>query len=157
MSTLVVWYGLPGSGKSTHLDTYRAAGHLVFDDFMKDSIRDNCELPFSRHFVDIVTALRRSEPCVIADIRLCERKFRQDVAEILGELVPQLSIEWHCLDCRTPEAVETCRDNVRYRAEITSRHSEHALRSIDEFAPGYSIADGALINSVVHARTANNK
>lgn len=154
ISTIVAWYGLPGSGKSNQLDKYRATGHLVFDDFMKKSIRDNREFPFSRHFVDIVTASRRSDQCIIADIRLCEAAFRQDVTEILGELVPKLSIEWHCFDCRTTAAVDTCRDNVRFRAESTSRNTKDALRAIDKFAPIYSIVDGACTYPVVRARTA---
>ncbi len=154
MSNLVVWYGLPGSGKSTYLNRYRSGGYQVFDDFMKNSIRHCRAFPFSRHFVDIVTALRRSDPCVIADIRLCEDAFRRDVADILAELVSSLSIEWHCFDCRTPEAISICRDNVLFRAETTTRHSEHALRSIEEFAPRYSIPDGAAIHPVVRARTA---
>ena len=149
---LQIWYGLPGSGKSTTLDSSRAAGIRVFDDFMRESIRHHPDFPYSRHFVDIVTILRAAEACAIADIRLCEHSFRRDVSEILGELVPRLSLEWHCFDCRTPEAVAICRDNVRFRAETSTRHAEHALQSIDRFAPGYSVADGAHIYPVVHAR-----
>jgi GTPase SAR1 family protein len=157
MSKLVVCYGLPGSGKSTFLERYRDDGFQVFDDFMKESIRHCRAFPFSRYFVDIVVALKRSEPCVIADIRLCEHAFRGDVVEILTELISNLSLEWHCFDCRTPGAISICRDNVLFRAETTKRHSEHALKSIDDFAPGYSIPDGAAIHPVIRARTAASK
>ena len=152
--TLVAWYGLSGSGKSTRLNALRASGHLVFDDFMCATIRDKREFTFSRYCVDIVAALRQSSRCVIADIRLCEFKFRDEVFEILRELIPQLVIEWHCFDCRTPESVAACRDNVRYRAETTQVSCEHALRSIDEFAPSFSVAKGARLYPVVRARDA---
>lgn len=156
MSNLIAWYGLPGAGKSTHLEKLRASGHLVFDDFMKKSIRDDPQFPFSRYFVDIVTALRRSEPCAVADIRLCERPFRRDVTEILTELVAGLSVRWHCFDCRTAEAVQRCRDNVVFRSERTNRRFEHALRSIDDIAPRFTVEEGAEIYEVMDARLATS-
>ncbi len=152
---LQIWYGLPGSGKSTKLDSLRADDAEVFDDFMKESIRHQPVFLYSRHLGDIVTTLRQSELCAIADIRLCQHSFRREVTEVLGALVPGLSVAWHCFDCRTPEFVATCRDNVRDRAETTLRHAEHALKSIDEFAPQYTIADGAHIYPVIHARKPN--
>jgi hypothetical protein len=148
---LIAWYGLPGSGKSWYLERYRRT-HSVFDDFMKHSIRDRCEFAFSRHYPTIANALKCSQPCVIADVRLCHQMFRGEVKDVLRELLGYISITWHCFDCRTAESVDICRDNVRYRAETTGRPPEHALKTIDELAPHYSIADSAIVYQVIRAR-----
>lgn len=152
MSKLIALYGLPGSGKTHHLKFYRENGYRVFDDFMNKSINDNRDFRFSRHFEDIVSTLRAFEPCIITEIRFCEDAFRRDVSRILAELVPRLSIQWHCFDCRTPAAVGFCRDNVLFRAETTGAGVEHALSEIDRFFPDYSVEEGAIIHNVVDAR-----
>lgn len=152
MSNLVIWYGIPGSGKSTRLEPYRTDGYSVFDDFMAKSICNVSGFPYARHFVEIVSNLRTLNRCVISDIKLGDRAFRAEVSEILNELVPGLSLKWHCFDCYTAEAIEICRDNVRFRAETTGRDSADALRKIDELAPNYSIANGARVYQVVRAR-----
>ena len=39
MSVLVIWYGLPGSGKSAQLRRLEDAGYPTFDDFMQHPLR----------------------------------------------------------------------------------------------------------------------
>lgn len=152
---LVALYGLPGSGKSTLLESYRAKRFSVFDDFMRNSKGNRAKIQYSRHFEGIISALRESRPCAISDIRLCEREYRKSVLDALREQIPEVSIEWVCFDCSTPDAIEICRDNVRYRAETTSRNCEHALEWIDRLARKYTVARRAQVHPVVHARRLN--
>jgi hypothetical protein len=156
MSILVVWYGLPGSGKSAQLRPLAEAGYRTFDDFMQDPLRLRSGIASSRHFDQIVDALREAIPCAIADIQLCRQVFRDEMRGTLAARVPALVLQWHCFDCRSAESVAICRDNVRFRAEASDRDPRHALDWIDRNASAFSIEPGAWSYPVVHARRAGN-
>lgn len=152
MSVLVTWYGLPGSGKSVQMRRLEEAGYRTFDDFMKNSIRRRSDFSSSRHFHQILNTVRASIPCGIADIKLCRNAFRSEMKEILMAHTPLLSLQWHCFDCRTAEAVAICKDNVCFRAEWTIRNSRHALDWIEQYASDFSIEPNAHVHTVVRAR-----
>jgi hypothetical protein len=152
MSKLIIWYGLPGSGKSTNIARCVDSCEHVFDDFMSRAVLDRPEFPFSRHFSEIITALKKSETCLISEISLCHSGFRQELRSVLAALIPQLVIEWNCLDCRTPEAVAICRDNIYYRQQVTGQKLAYAFKMIDAFAPAFSIEKGAILHPVQAAR-----
>jgi hypothetical protein len=154
MSVLVVWYGLPGSGKSAQLRRLGDAGYRIFDDFMQDPLRRRSGISSSRHFEVFLNALQAETPCAIADIQLCRNVFRSEMKETLSAHVRSLSLQWHCFDCRTVEAVAICRDNVSFRAEQTNRNSRHALDWIEKFASDFSIEPDASVHTVVQARLA---
>lgn len=155
MSVVVVWYGLPGSGKSAQLLRLAAAGHLTFDDFMQDPLRHRRGVAASRHFDRILSAVEAVRPCALADIQLCSAAFRAELKKTLMAQVGSLALEWHCFDCRSSEAVALCRDNVRFRMERTARDPRHALAWIDRHAGEFSVEPGASVHAVVRARLAD--
>lgn len=81
---LVIWYGLPGSGKSAQLRRLAGVGYRSFDDFMQDPMRLRSGVASSRHFEGILDALRNAIPCAVADIQLCRRAFRDEMKAALA-------------------------------------------------------------------------
>lgn len=154
MSVLVIWYGLPGSGKSAQLRRLEEAGYRSFDDFMQNPLRYRSGFSSSRHFDRILHAVQAAIPCAVADIKLCHEAFRSDIKATLAAQAPSLSLQWHCFECRSAEAVAICKDNVHFRAEQSDRNSRHALDWIDRHASDFSIEPGARLHAIVHARLA---
>jgi len=152
MSVLVIWYGLPGSGKSAQLRRLEDAGYRTFDDFMQDPLRLRSGIASSRHFDRILDAVRGATPCAVADIQLCGQAFRDEMKAALTPQAPALALQWHCFDCRSAESVAICRDNVRFRAERSDRNPRHALDWIDRCGADFTIEPGARLHAVVHAR-----
>jgi len=152
MSVLSLWYGLPGAGKSTQLRGLEAGGWRTFDDFMKNAARPARTFAASRHAGDIVDALRRGEPCAIADIRLCLQPFRTEVTTALGARFPALALQWNVFDCRTPDAVARCRANVLHRSGRTAPATWHALGWIALHRSEFTFEPGARMFPVTDAR-----
>jgi hypothetical protein len=150
---VIIYYGLPGSGKSTRLDQLKAHGIQVFDDFMKYLMNNSRAFTSSRHYADIVNAANSKVTCSLADIRLCLQEFRQEIIQDLNQHAPTTLLEWHCFDCRSQQAINTCIDNVLFRTERTGRNGDHALRWIEKNASRFTIMEGATIHPVVHARS----
>ena len=123
MTNLTIWYGLPGSGKTTRLNRLKSAGYHVYDDFMRDA-RDPClSIRDARCSGELLEWLRRDHLCAIADIRLCFQDFRTATALALVAECPKLSITWNCFDCRSRASVERCQENL-------NRKSGQSLRSL---------------------------
>ena len=150
---LTLLYGLPGAGKTTLISDFEARGYQIFDDFMLASRRNQRSFLACRYLADIVHRVRKSEPCAIADIRLCHKTFREEVALELQRKISDIRLEWHCFDCRTPEIADVCRHNVRHRAWTCNCDESHALRWIDTHWHHFSVEPGANIHHVVRARS----
>jgi len=69
--------GLPGCGKTTTLALMGEAGPLVFDDFKAGAYNDSPAFRDSRRCSVLVSALRRGEECVFADIEFCSGAARK--------------------------------------------------------------------------------
>ena len=152
MPTLTLCYGLPGSGKSTRLKHFHAQGYVIFDDYMKCSLFNLKSFAHSRHAGSIVSALRQSKPCAVADVILSRKESRNEIVAYLTELIPELVFEWHCFDCSSPEAIELCRDNVLYRLETHENNEDQSFRIIDDLKEHFSIEDKALVYNVSPGR-----
>ena len=91
---MILVAGLPGCGKTTTLRLMRNAGLRAFDDFKAGAHNDSPAFQDSRHYRDLVSALRRSEDCVVADIDFCSAGARAEAERILRDAVAGLEIEW---------------------------------------------------------------
>ena len=147
----IILYGLPGAGKSTLTETFRTRGLHVFDDFMANSHGDQPGFLYCRHLADIVANLRGNAPSILADIRLCDSAFREEVVAELSRLAPEGELEWHCFDCRGPDAVETCRHNVHHRARVNCKDESRALGNIEIFAPMFTIEQDSILHTLTRA------
>lgn len=151
MNDLILLYGLPGAGKSTRIRLHYQPAYRVFDDFMASSIDDKPVFLYCRQLGNIVTALRLKQPCLLADIRLCDPAFRDEVVTELGALVPSVTVTWHCFDCTSPESADRCRRNVRHRERELGKAEPGTFKRIDKFAPMFTLEPDAIIHEVTEA------
>jgi predicted kinase len=97
MPMLTVVGGLPGSGKSRWLKQLEqdnpALAHVI-EDYKKDSIGHRPEMIYSRHYADIVQALRDGRDCVIADVVFVDESKRNEIEDVIRVKVPGVEIRW---------------------------------------------------------------
>ena len=142
--TLTVLVGLPGSGKTFHLNTYHA-GRFV-DDF-KGRARHNCpSFSCSRFFPRLTRMLRAGVDCAISDIAFCRDEDRASIEAVLLRRVggcavhpggfeaatrglPPINIEYVFFE----NAPDKCRANVTER---------NRLEDIDKLTGAYHIPAG---------------
>ena len=118
--------GLPGCGKTAHVERYRQNGWAVFDDFNS----------MSRHFESLVANIRAGHKCVVADIDFCRDHARIEAEDILRIAAPGVSVGWLFFG-NDPRA---CERNLRHRNRTSL---EDDLRCLGRYAPLYSVPSDA--------------
>jgi hypothetical protein len=95
VAKLTVVVGLPGSGK-THLIRNLRARHsgLCVEDFMAGAIGSSSSFTHSKHYPELIRALREGRDCAIADIEYCDTSKRLEVEQVVHQDVDGLSLEW---------------------------------------------------------------
>ena len=143
MPTLKIVLGLPGSGKSHLIEqTLKASvdGPCVHD-FHANAIGDSPAPQKSRHYREVLAALRSGASCVIADIAFCRpHRLEAVVAEIRSE-VSDFEIEYHCFKNQP----ERCKRNAARRGRGSLKRE---LQLIEEFSGSYQIPDEANLYDV---------
>lgn len=141
--------GLAGAGKSTMIKTLFSQRFIVFDDFMAKAVDDRPEFSHCRYLKEIEQALRNGESVVMADVRLCEPRFRQAMLTTLQEWSPSHEIVWHCFE---PD-LKACDENIRYRAATTPRDNVKTEGVTNKtLASHWVLPQGAIIHQVTQAR-----
>jgi hypothetical protein len=148
MTTLAIWYGLPGSGKTTRLNQLRSAGYAVYDDFMRDPHPPGRSIRNARCADELLDQLRRGQSCAIADIQLCFQDFRTATAQALLHECPQLSIDWNCFDCRSRASVERCRENLNRKGDQSMRTWLYSRWWIYRHAHQFTLEPGANVHEI---------
>ena len=135
---LILLGGLPGSGKSKYLERLRADGWTVFDDFQKKAINNLALFRMSRHYSELVQALREDRPSVVADVRLVTIEYRADAENTLRTDLPNVVMELRIFELDQAQ----CAENIKNSPD--PRDAPNRLRILGEFAPKHSIPQGAL-------------
>lgn len=138
MAQIILIAGLPGSGKTTYLETLRQEGWLVFDDFKANAYNDSSVFWHSRNYEALLMALREGQKCVVVDIDFCKTNSRHEADTSLREQIPDLTLNWVFFE----NDFQACQVNVRRRA---SRSIEDNLRALDEYHALYQIPIGAQV------------
>jgi hypothetical protein len=133
MSSITFIVGLPASGKSTLLDEYIREGVPVFDDFMKGSPRDFASC---KHLALIRRHLQNGRKIILADIRLTDTTFRDEVLGHIGSLAK--NVEWICY----PNDAERCLRNSARRVTQQARDHEGEIDLIRSLSQTYTYPDG---------------
>jgi len=134
---LILVGGLPGSGKSKYLERLEAEGWKVFDDFQKRAINNLATFRMSRHYSELVQALREGRPSVVADVRLVTAEYRNDAERTLHADLSDLVIDLRLFELDEAQ----CAANIKNSPD--PRDAPNRLRILGEFAPQHSMPQGA--------------
>jgi len=141
---VVLVAGLPGCGKTTALAQMNAADLLIFDDFKAGAYNDSSAFRDSRRYSVLVSALRRGEDCVVADIDFCSPAARSEAERTLLQAVEGVEIE--CWFFANDPA--TCEANIRLRRRESMDRDIQKLR---DYAAIYAVPENATVLPVGRA------
>lgn len=139
---LILLGGLPGSGKSKHVERLAAEGWTILDDFQKRAINNEPSFTMSRHLPALLEAVREGRKCVVADVRLVTAEYRNEALRALRGEFPALPIQLRIFGRDDAQ----CADNINNSPD--PRDAPGRLRILAEFAPKHSIPPDALTLSV---------
>ncbi|MDB5260482.1 MAG: hypothetical protein JWN37_713 [Candidatus Nomurabacteria bacterium] len=98
MQKIIIIVGMPGSGKTTYLETHKEefGNALICDDYYRSAtsrprISLSCE--GSAYYEDIKEALLVGKSIVIADILFCKDEYRNEIEQGIKKLISELNIE----------------------------------------------------------------
>jgi len=135
---LILLGGLPGSGKTTHMDQLAKDGWVLYDDFQANAYDNSPRFPKARRYAELIQDLRRGHKCVVADIRFVCADYRTEAQRVLQEDVGELSLEWR-LFANDPLQ---CTQNIQFA--VGSRQAAPRLVALKEFSRKYSLPSGVV-------------
>lgn len=145
MSKVIFIVGLPGSGKTSHLQELATEMDApIFDDFKANAINDNRAFAHGRRLSELVDGLTSGRLCVVADIDFCRKAARSEAEYYLRAAIPDIQVEWWCF---TNEP-DVCRQNILRNAGNGNRNTEARIRQIEKFSPQYEIPRDAKVLKV---------
>lgn len=138
---LILLGGLPGSGKSFYLAALVERGWQKLDDFQSKSPHDSTDFRDSRHFADLVAALKAGERCVVADIRVIHRPYRQSALSALSSDVGAIRLQFQIFENRS----DLCSSNVK---RDSGRRLDDRLSAISHWSNHHSVPLDAVLLQV---------
>ncbi|HEV8717826.1 MAG TPA: hypothetical protein VGX03_34010 [Candidatus Binatia bacterium] len=133
---LILLGGLPGSGKTPHLDQLVQAGWERFDDFQANAYDNSPRFSKARRYAELVQALRCGKKCAVSDIRFVCADYRAEAQRSLQEDVGELGIEWRVF---ANDPLQ-CEQNIR--GAVGQRQVAPRLAALKEFSRKYSLPLG---------------
>ncbi|HTN73522.1 MAG TPA: hypothetical protein VMO00_20740 [Methylomirabilota bacterium] len=128
MPTVTFILGLCGSGKKWLADRIVAVGK--FDEqFLKDQTQHDA----------LIEVLRSGKDCVVVEIAYCLEDARQQIVSELTEAVPNVKINWLCIENDLYRANKNCRDRTN------KGNPEEHIRFNHNVSPYYTHPDGGVI------------
>jgi hypothetical protein len=146
--------GLPGSGKTTYLETHQKefGNALICDDFYKSATtgpRKSLEFEGSAYFEDIQAALQEGRDIVIADILFCDPARLREAQEGMGRLLSKLNATTEVEFRFFENDRASCVRNIHNRSR--PKRVEKELAFIEEFSDQYVIPEGSTVLPVYKA------
>jgi hypothetical protein len=95
MQKIIVITGLPGSGKTSYLESHSEEfrDFLICDDYYKSAPGRFVQFNGSVYYPDIRNALLNGGNVVIADMVFCEDEFREEMQQEVAKLIKELGID----------------------------------------------------------------
>lgn len=145
MQKLIFITGLPGSGKTTYLETHKDefGDALICDDYYKSGPGRFVRFNGSVYYNDVRNALKEGRNVVIADIVFCEDELRKEAQEGIVLLATELGIDLD-IDYRFFENnPEACIQNILHRDRPERVASE--LKFIEEHTESYVVPENVTV------------
>lgn len=139
---------MPGSGKSTYLETHKIefGDAMVCDDYYRSATsRPRSALNFegSAYYVDLKSALENGKNVVIADILFCQEEYRSEMQSGLEKLLLKLNLEADVQYRFFENNPPACISNIMRRSRPERVNKE--LKFIEEVKDEYRIPEQAII------------
>ena len=132
IQTVTILVGLPGSGKTTFLDS---RSERIFDDFHGNAFGDSPDFSASRHYSDLGRAIEDGYDCIISDIAYCEESRLLATEEGLRLLQEKLGTVFVVNILYFEKDPDACRHNVVHRfSRQPTRKYLNELKNIDELS-----------------------
>lgn len=143
---LIIIVGLPGSGKTTHMQQLLEDGEIAafYDDFQARAIEHDKNPRLSRHFAPLVTDLRRGKSIAASDIRYCMQPELNRFLAAVIDAVPDFAIDIRYFE----NDPKKCAVNVRQRGR--ENLVDHELGLIAEFSENYRVPNHTVTTLKVH-------
>jgi hypothetical protein len=139
VSVVILWAGLPGSGKTTYLCQMCRLGWLIFDDYKAGTPQDaNLHFRKSPRFTPLIEALRNGLNCMVADIDFCRMEARDEARVELATEVPGTKMGWVYFENDTV----ACSANARNR---NRDGLQTELENIEKYSVVYKIPQDAVV------------
>ncbi len=138
VSRIIFLGGLPGSGKTKHMDQLAQGGWELYDDFQANAYENSPRFPKARRYAELIQSLQSGHKCVVADIRFVCSDYRAEAQRVLQMDVGELSIEWRVF-ANDPGR---CSQNIQCAAG--SRQAAPRLAALEEFSQKYSLPQGVV-------------
>jgi hypothetical protein len=135
---IILLGGLPGSGKTPHIDQLSQDGWELYDDFQANAYDNSPRFPKARRYAELIQSLRRGQRCVVSDIRFVCADYRADAQQVLQKAVGELALDWR-LFAKDPLQ---CAKNIQSVAG--QRPAEPRLAALEEFSRKYSLPQGVV-------------
>jgi hypothetical protein len=133
--TLILFVGLPGSGKSSYIQELgeRNPSFSIYDDFQGQAYNHDPDPRLSKHFGPLVSDLKSGKTAVVSDIRYCAPKELNIFLSAVLSAVPNVLLQFKYFENQP----EQCKENVRTRNR--EGRLEQELELIDNLSESYYI------------------
>lgn len=135
---LILLGGLPGSGKTFYLEALVERGWNSIDDFQSKAPNDSIEFRDSRRFTDLRSGLQGGNRCVVADIRIIHRPYRESALRALGSEVGPVDLQFQIFENRPA----LCSRNVK---RDRHRPTGERLDAISHWTHHHSVPGDAVL------------
>jgi hypothetical protein len=146
--TITLAVGLPGSGKSTYIASLlrNQPDLFVAHDFKKETRDGTAQFTSSRHFEELIAALRSGRDAALDDIGFCHPEARKwaerDIRAALqnADGAPSIDITFNWVFFENDPI--KCEANIRRRAQTdTDRDLEKELAYLKKHGPNYVLPE----------------
>jgi predicted kinase len=135
MSKVVFVVGLPGSGKSTYINSHIIEDSIFIDDYKANANNHSSSFSDSIHYKELVDNLNAEIECFVIDIDFCDSLARAEAAQVLNSEIPGINIEWIFFE-NNPNR---CRANVIKRNRVSLAND---IAAITKYSSLYVIPSG---------------
>jgi len=128
MATVTFILGLCGAGKTWLAD--RIVADAKFDEgFLREPVQH----------AGLIRALRSGQNCVVVEIAYCYEAARQQIVQEVTGAVPNVAVNWLCIENDLVKANKNCRERTN------KRYPDEHVEINGRVSPMYTYPEGGVI------------